>query len=481
MAKSNRSKKKVFDVSDTLLYGKIPPQSRMIEHAIIGTLVIKPYSITSVNKIIDAQDFYVEANQIIYSAILHISKEDLIDEVLLVEYLKRIGKLDEVGGSFAILKIIDETKFNENNIENYCYRLKELSMLRKLISSSGEILVKAFNEENDFREILSSAQDNLKEINNDLNKGRETKIEDVADAVIQKFDKKVQDARNNIVNTDDVYTHMPDWDRVNGALFNGLYIVAARPAMGKGVHMTELICRMAASDEIGVINGEMTNQQLLTRIGCNLLSLDNFLWKKNPAEVTDQELELVHRAMAKAKELHLHLEDTIYIDKIESIIRYWVEFLGVKCILADFLTMFSLPDNFGRNFNEVQRVNYILGVFKDLAKNLGVPIILYAQLNREMLKRNAKRPNLGDLKQSGSIEEFAFQVSFLHRPEYYEPDNVVDEFGENIKGLCYQYIDKHRDGDIAIIKHKAILQCSQMKEWDFQAVKGFTPSKDVPF
>lgn len=88
---------------------------------------------------------------------------------------------------------------------------------------------------------------------------------------------------------------------------------------------------------------------------------------------------------------------------------------------------------------------------------------------------------MGDLKQSGSIEELAFQVSFLHRPEYYDPNNIVDEFGESTKDLMYQIIAKHRDGEVGRMKHKAILKCSQLKDWNNTVVNGWKPAKDNPF
>jgi len=129
--------------------------------------------------------------------------------------------------------------------------------------------------------------------------------------------------------------------------------------------------------------------------------------------------------------------------------------------------MFKVPPELERYYTKTQQVDYILDIFVGLCKTLNIPIILYAQMNREILGRaGVKEPNLGDLKQSGSIEELAYQVSLLHRPEYYDEKSDVDENGESIKGLMYQIIAKHRDGKLGRLKFNANLAMSQIKTWE---------------
>jgi replicative DNA helicase len=115
-----------------------------------------------------------------------------------------------------------------------------------------------------------------------------------------------------------------------------------------------------------------------------------------------------------------------------------------------------------------------------LCKELNVPIILFCQLNRDLYKRGGnKEPNLADLKGSGNIEEYAYQISFLHRPEYY--DITEDELGESTKGLLYQIIAKHRDGKLDRLKFHFVPQCSQLRDWQSSPVRNWTPSDDAPF
>ncbi len=476
---TKRTRAKSVDFS-TLVYGKIPPQAKELEEYIIGAMIMDDMFkvITDVREILKPEDFYVNAHQIIAKAIYALSEEGAVDIRLLAERLKKEEKLDEVGGVFAIMQFTNKVN-NVTNIKNYCLIVKQKSVQRNLISFAGTILEKSYLESEDVFETLHEAENKLKGINNELAELKNVPLVDIASSIIEKFDTKVYKAKNNIVDENLIYTGFEEWDNVNGGLFPGVYVVAGRPGMGKGVHLTELACRMGIHHDIGIINGEMTDEQLLRRIGCNLMSIDNFLFKKNPQYVTEEEQDLLKEAMNEALKLRLHIENNKYIHKIENKIKYWIEKFNIKCVLADFLTLFKVPPELDRYYTDKQKVDYCLERFVSLAKDFNIPIILYVQMNREILGRSGtKEPNLADLKNSGSIEELAFQVSFLHRPEYYDTDSVTDEMGESTKGLMYQIIAKHRDGVLHRIKHRAILQCSQLKSWGEPAFQKLT---DFPF
>jgi replicative DNA helicase len=193
--------------------------------------------------------------------------------------------------------------------------------------------------------------------------------------------------------------------------------------------------------------------------------------------------EMVRRCMEASIQLKLFLDDNRDISRIANKIIQWKK-EGVRVILADFLTAFTVPEDMAKYMNPRQQVNYILSTFVFLSKELGIPIILYAQLNRQNLQRKNGEPNLGDLKESGSIEEFAFQVSFLHRPEYYDPNASEDEWGEDVKGLMYQIIAKHRDGILDRIKYKAQLNLSKLYDWENSIqdkVPQWNPEAPAPF
>lgn len=462
-ATKEKRKKNINDFD--LVYGKTPPQAKDLENSILGCMILEYDCISRVRESLNPTDFYLESNQKICKVIFDLSEKGVIPDILLiVEELKRKDELELIGGAYAIVKLTNNA--SSINIESYCLIVKQKSVMRRLISFSGIIMNSAYEDSQDVFDLLDQAESELKGINFELEETKVTPLSSIAVEVLKDFDNKVYNAKNNIEDKNTIYTGFPEWDRINGALFPGLYIVAGRPGMGKGVHMTEMICRMAKKDNIGVINGEMTDKQLLTRIGCNLLNIDNFLFKKNPNEVTEKEQETLHEAMQEAIQLKLHIENSRYVNKQANKIKLWVEKYDVKCVLADFLTLFKVPKEMERYYNKTERVDYCLDVYTQLCKDVKIPIILYVQMNREILGRaGAKEPNLADLKQSGNIEELAYQVSFLHRPEYYDKSAIIDEMGENTKGLCYQIIEKHREGEVGRIKLKANLACSQMKDW----------------
>lgn len=450
-----------------LIYGKVPPNAIDLEKEVLGCLLVDYKLIIEVKPILNTNDFYNIDNQIIYQSICDVSEYGAADLKLIAQNLKDNGKLEQIGGVYELVQLTNNIT-RTFNIKKYCLIIKQKSILRKLIKLSGEAISRSYEDSQDVFSVLEETEQSFKNINNELSEIKITPLENVAMNIIERFDTKVYNAKNNIVDENEIKTHFYDWDKINGSLFNGLYVVAGRPAMGKGVHLTELCCRMGRHYDIGVINGEMTNEQLLTRIGCNLLNIDNFLFKKDPRIITEEEQELVKTAMNEALNLKLHIDNNRQIEKIANKIRLWVDKYKIKCVLADFLTLFKVRDELQRYFTDKQRVDYILNIFVDLCKELKIPIILYVQMNREILGRHgSKEPNMGDLKASGSIEELAYQVSFLHRPEYYDPNSIVDENGNDTKGLCYQIIAKHRDGETGKLMLRANLKCSQMTEWNF--------------
>lgn len=469
-----------IDVKE-FMFGKVPPNAKDIEVAILGTMILHTDSIKSVLEILEVNDFYSDENKIIAEAIFKISESTNPDYLLISQYLTERGEIEKVGGVYTLVKLTNGIT-SAINIKQYCLIVKQASIKRRLIDFSSHILNSVHQDGEDIFDMMIDAENKLKGINSDLYGIQSTSLGKIAMNVINAFDDSVYKAKNDIVDENAVHTQFKTWDEINGSLFPGLYVIAGRPGMGKGVHMTECICRMAKVYNIGVINGEMTDEQLLKRIGCNLMGIDNFLFKKNPKFVTEEEQNLLYDAMNEALSLKLHIENSRNIHKIANKIKLWVDNHKVKCVFADFLTLFKVPPELERYYTKTQQVDYILDVFTQLCKDLKIPIVLYVQMNREILGRHGiKEPNMADLKQSGSIEELAYQVSFLHRPEYYDDKSVVDENGEDIKGLMYQIIAKHRDGQLGRIKYKAKLQCSQIKEWDEVPGLPFNTTSDMPF
>jgi replicative DNA helicase len=449
-------------------FGKVPPQARELEEAVLGALMIEKNAYDLLIDInLKPEYFYIDANQRIYSAIVEMNKKCLVVDLLtVVEELKNKGELDICGGAFYITKLTNKV-VSTASIKQHAIIILDKYIQRELIRISNQTTIDVFNNDVDVHKLIDKLNEQSYQLTNILNNLSPVSITDVGMNIINKIRLKSHNAKNGIKNKKEIFTGIREWDNVNGALFPAVYTIAGRPAMGKGIHLTELICRMGKNYKIGVVNGEMTNEQLLVRIGCNLLSIDNELWKKDPLNITDTDIDNVELAMNEAINLKLFLTDEKEISKIVNKIKIWVRKDEVKCVLIDFLNIINVDEEKSKYWNDTQILNYVMGQLADAAKKIEVPIILYVQMNREILKRHgAKEPNMGDLKGSGKIDELSYQISFLHRPEYYDPNETVDEFGESTKGLMYQIIAKHREGVTKKLKLKAIMQCSQLRDWD---------------
>lgn len=478
--KQNNSKANKDNIP--LIIDKTPPQDSKIESDVLGSMLYTSSTISKAIAILKPSDFYSISNQIICKTIFDLYERNIVPDLpLIFAEIKANSLMDDIGGIHTLTSLKAGVT-SDANMDYKCRLIKQKSVTRDLIEFSTSVLSEAFDEGTDVFDLLNLAGDKLKKINFELDETKVTKIENVAMNVVKDFSNKVYNAQNGIIDENSIKTGFREWDKINGDLFAGLYIVAGRPGMGKGVHLTETVCRMAVDTNVGIINGEMTDEQLLKRIGCNLMGIDNYIFKKDAKMVTKDEQDKLQDAMEAAIQLKIHIEGSRRIDKISSRIKLWVEKYDVKCVFADFLTLFTVPPEKERYMTDTQKVNYILMEFTELCKVLKIPIILYVQMNREILGRaGAKEPNLGDLKQSGSIEELAFQVSVLHRPEYYDKDAISDDMGEDIRGLMYQIILKHRDGQVGRLKYRTNLACSQMKDWD--EGNTLTPKEmlDTPF
>lgn len=475
----DRKKRRSIDLG-TMVYGKVPPQAKDLEEAVLGSILIVPGTFDIVLEILKAECFYVDAHQRIFAAMQSlVTKSQPIDVLTVTEELRFKEELEMVGGPYYITKLTNSVVSNANTT-HHARIVYEKYIQREVIRISGEMIGDAYEDTTDAFDLLDLSFKQIQDLSNEIQQKKKISLSQVAIDVIMSLHNKAHNARENIVDPKEIYTLMPEWDRVNGSLFPGLFVIAARPGMGKGVLLTEMICRMGMRYDVGVVNGEMTNKQLLIRIGCNLKSIDNLLWKKNPAEITDDELKLVYESMQEAQQLKLHIEDNTYIHKICSKIRMWVQVYGVKVVLVDFLGLIRVPEEIGKYWTEVQKINYVMDTLRLLSKELNVPIIIFCQLNRELYKRGGnKEPNLADLKGSGNIEEFAYQISFLHRPEYF--DIFEDELGNSTKGLMYHIIAKHRDGELRRIKYKFTPWFSKVDNWDFQEVVGWKPTPGISF
>ena len=447
-----------------MVYGKIPPQARDLEEAILGAIMLEKSAFDVVVEILKPECFYIEAHQKIYKAMQNLQIKNLpIDLLTVVEELKYNEELEFVGGAYAITKLTNVV-VSSANIEAHSRIVLQKFIQRELIRISGEIIGEAYEESADVFDLLDEAESKLFKItNNHLRKN----FEDIGNVLIKTINR-IDEMRNRQDEMTGVPTGFPSLDRLTyGWQATDLIILAARPSVGKTAFALNL-ARTAAlhptkPTAVGFFSLEMSSSQLVQRI----LSAESEIWLEKIARGKLEEHEmkqLYKKGIEKLSKAPIFIDDSaaLNIFELRAKCRRLKSKHNIGIIIIDYLQLMS--GSADRNSNREQEISKISRDLKALAKELQVPIIALSQLSREVEKRKEgnKIPQLSDLRESGAIEQDADMVMFLYRPDYY--DVTTNEMGESNKGETYVKVAKHRNGSLETIKLKAELHIQRFIE-----------------
>ncbi|HMZ99664.1 MAG TPA: replicative DNA helicase, partial [Ferruginibacter sp.] len=391
----------------TMVFGKVPPQAKELEEAVLGAIMLEKSAFDTVVEILKPECFYVDANQRIYRAMQGLAIKSMpIDLLTVVEELRIREELDGVGGPYYITKLTNAV-VSSANIEAHSRIILQKFIQRELIRISGEIIGDAYEDSTDVFDMLDDAEGKLFEItNNHLRKNF-----DSIDTVLVKTIQRIEDMRNRQEDITGVPTGFPSLDKLTyGWQPTDLIILAARPSVGKTAFALNL-ARSAAMDPVkptavGFFSLEMSSGQLVQRI----LSAESEIWLEKIARGKLEEHEmkqLYKRGIERLSKAPIFIDDTaaLNIFELRAKCRRLKNKHNVGLILIDYLQLMSgSGDN--RNSNREQEISRISRDLKGLAKELQVPIIALSQLSREVEKRKegAKIPQLSDLRESGAIE-----------------------------------------------------------------------------
>jgi replicative DNA helicase len=447
----------------TLIYGKVPPQAKDLEEVVLGAMMLEPDKVMEIRQIIKPEDFYVDAHQRICKAIFAVDEKGLVDILLTVEKLREWEELDLVGGPYYVTKLTNSVT-SSANIERHCRIIKQFSIARKLINNSGEVISMAYDGADVF-EILEYAEQNIFSINSEIEEMQVVAKEVVAVNVARKFDERMMLAEHPELADKYVKSEIKNFDEYIGHFKpGGIYVVAARPGMGKTDFGVEVMYRVAKKHNVGFFSVEMTEEEIAERFISRAHELDNEVFTtRKPEWITADDKNRFMFGLQEFVNLKLWIDTNTRIDRIIAKMKFWVKKCDVKLIVIDYLQIIEIMDEVAKYMTEVQALNYVIKAIRRTAKQLKTPVLLLSQLNRELYKHGSKEPNISHLKGSGFIEEAAGLIAFLHRPEYYGDE--TDEDGESTKGLMYQIIAKHRFGRTGRVKHKYVPKFSMIAEW----------------
>jgi replicative DNA helicase len=463
--KDRKQRRKSSPDLSTMVYGKVPPQAKDLEEAVLGAIMLEKNAFDSVIEILKPECFYVDAHQRIYRAMQGLAqKNQPIDILTVAEELRSREELDMVGGPYYVTKLTN-TVVSSANIEAHSRIILQKFIQRELIRISGEIIGDAYEDSTDVFDLLDDAESKLFEItNNHLRKNFDT-----IDSVLVKTIQRIEDLRHKNEDISGVPSGFPSLDRVTYGWQNtDLIILAARPAVGKTAFALNLARNAALSASkqtpVAFFSLEMSAGQLVQRI----LAAESEIWleKISRGKMEEHEMkQLYARGIQRLAQAPIFIDDTpaLNIFELRAKCRRLKNKHNIGLILIDYLQLMSgAGDN--RNANREQEISNISRNLKALAKELSVPIIALSQLSREVEKRKEgnKMPQLSDLRESGAIEQDSDLVMFLYRPEYY--DITTNEMGENNRGETHVRIAKHRNGSLETIKLKALLHIQKFTE-----------------
>jgi replicative DNA helicase len=461
--KDRKTRRKPSIDLSTMVYGKIPPQAKELEEAVLGAVMLEKSAFDTVIEILQPECFYVDAHQRIYKAFKSLADgHQPIDILTVVEELKRKEELEMVGGPYAITKLTNSV-VSTANIEAHARIILQKFIQRELIRLSGEIISDAYEDSTDVFDLLDEAEDKMFKITNNYLKKN---FEDINDALAKTI-KRIDDLRTQEDDISGVTSGFNNMDRIiHGWQPTDLIILAARPSVGKTAFALNL-ARNAAMDPkkktpVAFFSLEMSSSQLVQRI----LSAESEirLEKISRGKLEDHEYkQLIDKGIKRLETAPLFIDDTAALNIFEfrAKARRLVNKHNVGLIIIDYLQLMSGSGD--RNSNREQEISNISRNLKALAKELNIPIIALSQLSRAVeTRKESKMPQLSDLRESGAIEQDADMVMFIYRPEYHEIHN--NENGDSTKGETYVRIAKHRNGELKILKFQAHLHIQKFED-----------------
>ncbi len=454
----------------TMVYGKVPPQAKDLEEAVLGAIMLEKNAFDVVIEILKAECFYVDANQRIFEAMRSLAdKSQPIDILTVVEELRSKSELEMVGGAYYVTRLTNMV-VSSAHVEAHARIILQKFIQRELIRISGEIIADAYEDSADVFDLLDSAEGKLFKItNNHLRKDYNP-----IDAVLIKTIQRIEDMRHKNEDITGVPSGFAPLDKVTYGWQNtDLIILAARPAVGKTAFALNLaryaVMHPTKPTPVAFFSLEMSASQLVQRV----LSAESEIWLEKIARGKLEEHEmkqLYARGIQRLAQAPLFIDDTaaLNIFELRAKCRRLKNKHNIGMLIIDYLQLMSGTGGDGKTTNREQEISNISRNLKGLAKELSIPIIALSQLSRAVEQRGSKEgsrvPQLSDLRESGAIEQDADMVMFLYRPDYYDITQSAE--GENTKGLTEVKIAKHRNGSLETVKLKALLHIQKFVDWD---------------
>jgi replicative DNA helicase len=453
-ASAARSGEKVVPISHTGSAQDIhrtPPHSAEAEQGVLGSMLLSPRQAIGecVEKIND-QYFYVPAHQTIYSVLVDLwNAGQAIDLITFTQVLRDRNLLESVGGAAFVTSLFTFVP-TAANIEYYLEIVRDKYILREIISAATESVRRAYEEQDEVNNLLDEVEQRIFAVGEDRFKGQMLSMKEQVMSTLESIEKLFED-KGAITG---VSTGFRDLDKLTSGLHpSEMIVIAARPSMGKTA-MAMNIAEHAAIDAklpVAIFSLEMSAQQLVQRMLCSRARVN--LARTRDGFLAEADFPKLTHAASKLAEAKIFIDDTagLTILELRAKARRLRAQQNVQLIVIDYLQLVRSTSRRAQDNRQLEITEISAGL-KGLAKELKIPIIVVAQLNRNPEIRTGSGkgvPRLADLRESGSIEQDADVVGLLVREEYYAD---TDEEREELKGKAELIIAKQRNGPIGDVK-----------------------------
>ncbi len=417
---------------------RVPPQSLEAERALLGSIMLRPEVMYDIMDIVQKQMFYSEKHRMLWANMVDLhTKSTPIDLLSLSNKLKEVNELEMIGGMSYLTEVVNSVPSSTNAVY-YAQIVQKKYMMRQLIEASQHIGDLGFDESGELEEVLDKAEKKIFEVTNFTGGG---KFVHLKDTLVEAWDRieRLHNTQGELRGVPSGFKGLDN--KLAGFQKADLIILAARPSVGK-TSLALDIARKAATQHnvpVGIFSLEMSSQQLVDRMLSAESRVDAWKLRTGHQLSIENDFGPLREAMERLDKAPIFIDDTPAnnILKMRSVARRLKSEKGLGLIIVDYLQL-MVPTHNRNSDNVVQQVTEISHSLKNLARELEVPVIALSQLSRDVEKRGGE-PRLSDLRDSGSIEQDADVVLFIHREDRFNEDKSIAMKAKII-------IAKHRNG-----------------------------------
>ena len=423
------------------------PRNLEAERSVLGSLLLDAQTVGDVSQILRADDFYLPAHQRIYEALISVcDKKGHADVIAIEEELKKRGHLDESGGRDTLIDLAGSV-FSSAGITFHAEIVREKAIQRRLLETCVEVQQLAYDSRLEAKQLLDLAEQKIFEIARLDVFGDAVAIASIMNDTFERIDK-LRERQGRLTG---VTSGFQDLDDLTAGLQPGeLLVLAARPSMGKTTFALNIVERAASGDRsagiapasVALFSLEMSSQQIIQNMLCGKAQIDGQMLRKG--RITQEQYARLQQEAAALYESPIFIDDTpgISVTSLRAKARRLKQKHDISMIVIDYLQLMTAGV---REESRQQEIATISRSLKALARELKVPVVALAELNRDVEARDDHRPRMSDLRESGAIEQDADVIMLLHREEYYKPT-------EENRGIAEIIIAKQRNGPTGTVK-----------------------------